>query len=394
VLDACEGFDGEAWAIVGSLSIPRYGLAGAGISSSSALSVGGNDDANPIWPTVEEYHEYAEGERVTLIRPTREVTISIGFPAVITLVDHGFDIGVPILFSTIGVLPTGLIAGRTYYVESVIDSDTFTVTATKGGTPISTSGSQSGTHQCIAQIHYIYESLTAHNFGKYPLVSPDDWILAGVTNRWSMFDTQIISQTVNPDAIKLILQGSGYTDSVALLNVRATAVQVILRDSGGTIRYNNTVSLVDGSDRVRDVALLDLPIGLYNNPTIEINITESGATVGVGACVIGIQRDVGATQAGVNLGIQDYSVKKRDDFGNATILQRAYNKRGVFQTWVRNTDVDKTYNAVADLRAVPIVYVGSDLFRSSIIYGFFKDFSILISYPEYSVMSLEVEGLI
>jgi hypothetical protein len=80
----------------------------------------------------------------TFVFPT--VTITIASPGVVTYAGHGLAANAPISFSTSGALPTGLTAGTTYYVKTVLDANTFTVSATAGGSAINTSGSQSGTH--------------------------------------------------------------------------------------------------------------------------------------------------------------------------------------------------------------------------------------------------------
>ena len=43
---------------------------------------------------------------------------------------------------------------------------------------------------------------------------------------------------------------------------------------------------------------------------------------------------------------------------------------------------------------LPAVYVGADDYDAAIIYGFFKDFSIDITFSNASVCSIELEGLI
>lgn len=72
-------------------------------------------------------------------------TISIASPGVITRTAHSLENGVAVVFSTTGALPTGLTAGTIYYVVNRT-ADTFQVAATVGGTAITTSGTQSGTH--------------------------------------------------------------------------------------------------------------------------------------------------------------------------------------------------------------------------------------------------------
>lgn len=73
-------------------------------------------------------------------------TIAQASPAVVTKVAHGLAANTPVVLSTTGTLPTGLSPATTYYVKTVLDADTFTLSATPGGTAINTSGAGSGTH--------------------------------------------------------------------------------------------------------------------------------------------------------------------------------------------------------------------------------------------------------
>jgi hypothetical protein len=73
------------------------------------------------------------------------VTITIATPGVVTWTAHGFVANTPVKFSTTGALPTGLVAGTTYYVKNPA-ANTFEVAATPGGTSIATTGAQNGVH--------------------------------------------------------------------------------------------------------------------------------------------------------------------------------------------------------------------------------------------------------
>jgi hypothetical protein len=73
-----------------------------------------------------------------------QITISIAAPGVFTLpIDFAFINDTPIMFTTTGTLPTGLVVGTVYYVVNAT-SNTFNVSATLAGAPITTSGTQSG----------------------------------------------------------------------------------------------------------------------------------------------------------------------------------------------------------------------------------------------------------
>ena len=76
------------------------------------------------------------------------VTVSIASPGVVTYAGHGKSANDPVSFyDNADTLPTGLAKNTTYYVKTVIDANSFTLSATAGGTVINTSGSQSGTHK-------------------------------------------------------------------------------------------------------------------------------------------------------------------------------------------------------------------------------------------------------
>lgn len=83
---------------------------------------------------------------------TSIVTMTIAAPGVITWTAHGLAAGASVVFSSTGSLPTGLTAGTTYYVLSTgLTANSFQVSATQGGTAITTSGTQSGTHTAEAK---------------------------------------------------------------------------------------------------------------------------------------------------------------------------------------------------------------------------------------------------
>jgi len=77
------------------------------------------------------------------------VTITIAAPGVVTWTDHGLSVNDTIRFTTTGALPTGLAAGTTYYVKTVLSPNTFTVSASAGGAAITTSGTQSGVQTAL-----------------------------------------------------------------------------------------------------------------------------------------------------------------------------------------------------------------------------------------------------
>jgi hypothetical protein len=259
----------------------------------------------------------------------------------------------------------------------------------------------------IADTHWIIESLQAGNTGHTPTGADTDtwWLLVGNTNRWKMFDGIIQSQTSAADEIDVVLTSAAQrVDSVALFNVDCASIQVTVTDATDGLVYDETVAMVSDSGitdwyayffepitRITDYVFTELPP--YLAADIQVTLSDSGGTVLCGACVLGLSRELGGTQYGAQTGIQDYSIKQSDDFGNYSILERAYSKRAAFQVMVANTLIDELQTILASYRATPVIYVGTDLYTSTMIYGFYKDFSTVISYPTHSILSLELEGL-
>lgn len=78
---------------------------------------------------------------------SQTATMTIASPCVVTVTStSSWYVGMPVVFTTTGALPTGVTAGTTYYVSNVLNSTDFRIAATIGGADINTSGSQSGVH--------------------------------------------------------------------------------------------------------------------------------------------------------------------------------------------------------------------------------------------------------
>jgi len=77
-------------------------------------------------------------------------TVTLASPAIFTRIAHGLVLDNIVYFTTTGALPTGLVVGTAYYVISAgLTADVFEVSATKGGSAINTSISQSGVHTLV-----------------------------------------------------------------------------------------------------------------------------------------------------------------------------------------------------------------------------------------------------
>lgn len=253
-------------------------------------------------------------------------------------------------------------------------------------------------------IHKIYISLQAGNMNHAPATSPTYWVEESATNRWKMFDASITSQASNMDSIVVTLATTGIANGIALLNIDCAIIRVTAVDPVLGVVFDKTINPATTSGindwysyffepivRVNDIAFTDLP--LYSDLTITVTLTNVGHMVLCGGVIIGHAKTIGMTQRGAKISLTDYSVKARDTFGNFNVVERAFSRRVTLPLWLDASAVDQTFTLLARYRATPIVYIGISRFGSSIVYGFYKDLSIDITYLNYAVCSIEIEGL-
>lgn len=250
---------------------------------------------------------------------------------------------------------------------------------------------------------HAYQSLQASNTG-HSLADAAWWLDLGPTNRFKMFDQSNTSQTENGEVIDVTVQITGRANSVSLLNIVGATLQVIITtDEDGEI-YNETINLVSSGGvtnwweyfflpvtRYGDWTINDLPVN--RNPTVRVILTDPGATAKVGSLVIGLSRDFGRVIYPSSIGIQDFSRKEANEFGNYTIVQRDFAKRASLKVVVAENNVDALTTALAELRATPVVFVGVEQYRATWIYGFYKDFSWQFAGPNEAYLNFELEGL-
>ena len=292
--------------------------------------------------------------------------------------------------------------------EEINDAALLSTNVTEDLYPNYSSGTSYGlgarVHVVSENVHHIYESLVAGNLGNPPATSDTKWQYVSFTNPWAMFDNSVTTQTSNADSIDVSLQTTGYVLAIGLMNVSGVEVEVTMTDPIEGVVYNETHSLVSDSGvddwfdyffepivRLNDVLITGLPACAAT--IIDISVRSPGEIVKCGTVVLGPSIEVGSTQYGAGLGIDDYSVKTQDDFGNYSILERSFRKRADFTILVPEAAVDATMQMLAERRATPTLYIGADDYTSTMVFGFYKGFRTEIAYPAYSLLTIDIEGL-
>lgn len=258
----------------------------------------------------------------------------------------------------------------------------------------------------VASTHLIYESLQNSNLAKDPTSAANIawWVEVGATNRWRMFDSSNTTQTTKVDGMDFSVKPGIASSAVALLNVTgATSVRVRQTDTVEGLVFDQTNPMQAPPtqsdwyafffDPIISKSSVTFDLPSYPDSTIRVEIIGSGV-VGCGVAIIGRKRTIGlGVEMGARVGIQDYSRKERNAFGDMQLVERAYSKRADFSMLLSADEVDAVIDFLAGVRATPSVWVGSSKYGSTTIYGFYKDFDVTLQYADYASCTLSLEGL-
>jgi hypothetical protein len=261
-----------------------------------------------------------------------------------------------------------------------------------------------GDKATLASTGKLYETIQAPNLAHAPDVSPLWWTAAGPSNKQAMFDTELSTQTAQASPLTTVLK-PGYVNSLALFGLEGDTLAVTVRDAlAGAVVYSKTISL-DGTIiadwyqyffepnvQLGEVVLTDLPP--YGDAHITVALSGSG-TVKCGQLTLGTAYALGGTQYGANAGIIDYSRKDTSATGATTFVRRRFSKRMSASLMLDTAQINKVQRVLADLRATPCAWIGSDVagYEPLTLFGFYRDFSLEVAYPTQSLCTLEIEGL-
>ena len=271
------------------------------------------------------------------------------------------------------------------------DGDLVMVTGTAGGAATAT--------------HKIYESQAGSNTGNDP--TTDDgtyWTVVSSTNRFKMFDNIVQDQTIRAGGIDVTVTTGTVVNSIGFFNVDAASIQIIMDDPTDGVVYNQTFDLISTSGiqdwyayffepivRTTEIAVTGLPP--YSTADIQIIFTDTGIAK-CGKCAIGQQADIGLSQHGMSLSIIDYSVKSTDASGRVTITPGDYVDTVEVDVVLNTDQIGTVKDVLTDIRTEPVVWIPEDDNSAYLVFGYYREFDVIVSNPTLSRCSLEIEGLV
>lgn len=193
------------------------------------------------------------------------------------------------------------------------------------------------------------------------------------------FSELVVSVSTNAGVFTKVVQGTDYSGSLANTGVMADVYEFLQNYISMQV-YNCTVTM-----RLHNETDI---FGQTLNPTQVVSANE---------LVFGIAENLGRTAYGMRTGIIDYSKKETNEFGITSYVKRGFSKRLNCSVYIENADYNRVMETLQKVRAQPTAWLGNDMdvySNGALVFGAFKDFTITINYPTYSLLDIEIEGLV
>lgn len=253
-------------------------------------------------------------------------------------------------------------------------------------------------------IHKVYVSNTAHTgIATLPENDAVNWTYKSPSNDYAMFDASNSTQTVNADTIEVTLEPGTIVNTLHLANLDAVEVRLIVVDPVAGTLPTETFDLKSPipspswyewiyTTRTYKKSIT-IPLPSYKNASFTVEIDKTGLDAKCGTLVIGKAFSYGhGIEYGASGGIQSYSVNATDQFGNRNIVKRGYSQKTDWNVWVPENQVDGFNSLLISLRDEVTLYIGTSKYEMMSVLGFLKDFRPNITYEDYCIFNMQVEG--
>jgi len=237
---------------------------------------------------------------------------------------------------------------------------------------------------------------------KTEYVQGTHFVSSNGTDPHAMFNTTVSDSTTRAGDLIVVLK-PGQINAIGFSGLVGSTLTVV-GTSGDEEVYRNKQSLAgeiitDWYDyffepftQLGDAIADGIPP--YSN--IELTVTIEGASTACGVCAFGNLYQMGDTQAGASVGILDYSTKETDEFGVTTLNPGPFSKRITASMFLDNRLINRAQGLLSAARASATFYTfadSADFAQAYTVFGFYRDFSVVVPYPRHSLVSIDIEGL-
>ena len=277
------------------------------------------------------------------------------------------------------------------------------------GTNVKVSYESDGTTPLSSVLEF--KSSAASNTGNYPPDNLDKWSPLGVDNmavcnRDACLDGYINTKTSRLGSMEYVLDVSG-TNAIGLFNVQAKTVSLDLVYDGSSVATGeesliiypekNWWSYFNNDLEWSKSVLWTYPRFSASELTINFDYYPTENTE-CGMIVAGLEKYIGSTVYGAKIGMRDYGMSETDDLGRISLSPGSnYSRTRSIELWLYRDQVELVEQRLIDIRGTACIFDCNNpgLYdKSLIIYGYYRDFYIVIECPTMCKCVLEIEGMI
>lgn len=253
-----------------------------------------------------------------------------------------------------------------------------------------------------------------------------NWVSLGATERYEMFDTYVMTDTVSSTGDIVIDLHCRKISAFAFMNVQASAIEIEMWegseladkieanrvtnaswDEGGTKKIIPLKGSSNGYfqyfwenfKRVRDVSTFDIP--LRYNSVIQVTFKKySGLDCSVGQVLPGRKYYLGSSQFPANPGFDDYSIISENENTGAVYLRKGnYKKKLDLEIIVKGgaQSVNRAISLITQLRGTPTIWEGNQNgteYDGLLVYGYFKKIKAVIKRDNFTRIIFEIRGML
>lgn len=256
----------------------------------------------------------------------------------------------------------------------------------------------------VRYAHIVYKNGAATNGTVPPPDSGTVWVAVYPTNTWSLFDAMTSKPTIGATNLSYTFrfgQTCGAVAAIGLEDVQRVTVTVTDPTAGEVYKKSMNVgrSITRSSWYLwhygpREATgilgyFTDLPD--YPQATITVDIAGS-AGMKITHLIAGSVQEWGmCVELGAAIEFEDYSVKKRDEYGNLKLIPRQVIRETTMSIPIMRREIDGFTKFIQDRSAKPTFFIGSSDIESLNTFGV-ATANIKVVYFDHSVVDLRVQS--
>lgn len=249
----------------------------------------------------------------------------------------------------------------------------------------------------------IYKCATSGISSVSPNLDIYKWVNFGFMNSRRFMDNQVSTISTNKNDTQIVIKTEKEIDTIALFKLDGAFVEIY--DKNGklltekiNLTYKNSRSWWQyffGEWTYKHDAIIKLDKPYKGEITIKIYKGKFGANLG--HLVLGNRFFIGVSIYGAKIGIVDYSKITSDEFGNKNFSKGKNAKFTDILVVVGSERVDTVREELEKLAGRVALFIGDEReygYQSLMIFGYYKDFSILLDNYKTSECQISIEGVI